>query len=178
MQYQFGTAVRLVLIALPSPVLAQSQTKTYEYDALGRLVEVTIIGGSQDGEQRDYTYDEADNRTRVVSIAPPETPTPTPTPTPSPTSCALDQDFTTTASGVAYPRVRAPAGGCTFPVQLAYSITVDSGSGLYTDWIGNGGLLNAGDAVRTMGIKPEETTISGGGPSCELSPEDFTTTAS
>lgn len=55
-------------LILGSAVQAQ-QTQNYTYDALGRLTDVTLPGGSS-----TYTYDAAGNRVRVTLVAPPPTP--------------------------------------------------------------------------------------------------------
>lgn len=55
------------LLSAPAAVSAQSSTKTYTYDALGRLILVETTGGQTDGEARAYEYDKAGNRIRLVS---------------------------------------------------------------------------------------------------------------
>ena len=110
-----------IALACSSISLAESQdpTKTYTYDERGRLIRVEIENGSQDGEQRDYSYDRADNRQSVVSTGATSTPTP---------SCALSPSgFTTTQSGYAWPRVYAPENGCGFQVRLDFTISLHSG---------------------------------------------------
>lgn len=116
--------IGITLAALVSSIAkAQDPTKTYTYDELGRLTKVEIENGSQDGEQRVYTYDKADNRQSVVATDDGSSPPP-----PPPQSCALSPtDWTTTQSGFAYPRVYAPTGGCGFQVKLDFTITVQSG---------------------------------------------------
>ena len=47
--------------------LAQTSTKNYEYDALGRLVKVETSGGQENDTRRDYEYDAAGNRVSVDS---------------------------------------------------------------------------------------------------------------
>jgi len=44
----------VILVSFPSLSLAQSttSTETYTYDALGRLVEVDVAGGEEDGASR------------------------------------------------------------------------------------------------------------------------------
>ena len=51
-------------IAASSPAAAQ-ETKTYTYDALGRLVVVQKSGGPNDQTTSTYDYDKAGNRTQV-----------------------------------------------------------------------------------------------------------------
>ena len=63
-------------VLLPEAVSAQSSTQTYSYDALGRLIEVDVSGGSEDGSSRDYSYDAAGNRTNVTSDSEAAAPTP------------------------------------------------------------------------------------------------------
>lgn len=55
------------LLVLPAAAAAQSSTKTYEYDALGRLVKVETNGGQENDTRREYEYDPAGNRLSVDS---------------------------------------------------------------------------------------------------------------
>lgn len=52
--------------ALTPAVAAATQTITYRYDAKGRLIAVTDVGTVNGTPQTTYTYDPADNRTRVT----------------------------------------------------------------------------------------------------------------
>lgn len=56
--------VLAVLIWLAAPALA-SETITYSYDALGRLVKVARTGNVNNGANACYSYDPANNRTNV-----------------------------------------------------------------------------------------------------------------
>ena len=79
---KIGACSALVL-ATTGAVFAQSSIKTFEYDALGRLVEVRTSGGQNANEAREYCYDAAGNRVRVRSSnngSSINCPTPTPTP--------------------------------------------------------------------------------------------------
>jgi YD repeat-containing protein len=66
----------LVSGALIGAAPASAQTVTYNYDALGRLIEVQ----RPDGSKTTYAYDAADNRTSVVSTAASPPPPPPPSP--------------------------------------------------------------------------------------------------
>jgi YD repeat-containing protein len=61
-----------------------SETTTYTYDALGRLVATTRTGGPSSGVNMATCFDRAGNRIRydTLTTAPAVCPTPTPTPTP------------------------------------------------------------------------------------------------
>ena len=56
-------------IAIAAPAAA-SETITYQYDALGRLVQVTRTGTVNNGASATYSYDPANNRTNVTTTAP------------------------------------------------------------------------------------------------------------
>lgn len=63
--------IKLMLIATGALTFATAasatETITYSYDALGRLVTVTHSGSVNDGRQTGYAYDTADNRTSVTN---------------------------------------------------------------------------------------------------------------
>jgi hypothetical protein len=59
-----------LLAALSSPAWA-SETITYTYDALGRLVKVVHTGTVNNNQQTVYTNDPADNRTNVTTTGAP-----------------------------------------------------------------------------------------------------------
>jgi len=63
-----------------------SETTTYTYDALGRLVATTRSGGPSSGVNMASCFDRAGNRLRydTLTTTPAACPSPTPTPTPSP----------------------------------------------------------------------------------------------
>jgi hypothetical protein len=58
-----------VVVSLSTSVRA-SETITYTYDALGRLVAVARTGTVNNGASATYTYDPANNRTNVTTTAP------------------------------------------------------------------------------------------------------------
>ncbi len=72
------------MMMLASAGGATAETVTYTYDAQGRLVQVQRTGAPQGTETAQYTYDKADNRTRVVTRSTsPTTPPPPPPPSPA-----------------------------------------------------------------------------------------------
>lgn len=58
----------LAIVALAG-TLAQAanaqETTDYKYDALGRLIEVKVTGGFNDGVKTETTFDKAGNRSNV-----------------------------------------------------------------------------------------------------------------
>lgn len=56
-------AVSLATLAVPV-LAAAAETVTYTYDAQGRLVRVDRSGTVNDNVDDQYTYDDADNRTK------------------------------------------------------------------------------------------------------------------
>jgi len=54
----------LVLTALLMSQAAAAETASYSYDALGRLVNSTYVGGPRNGNQTTLNYDPAGNRTQ------------------------------------------------------------------------------------------------------------------
>jgi len=59
-----------VLVLVGTAPAAASETITYTYDALGRLVTVSRSGTVNNGASANYTYDPANNRTNVTTTAP------------------------------------------------------------------------------------------------------------
>lgn len=49
-----------------------SETITYSYDNRGRLVRVEHSGSVNNGVQSNYSYDKADNRTKVTTTGAPK----------------------------------------------------------------------------------------------------------
>lgn len=59
-----------MLVALMSAPAHSSETISYSYDALGRLVATTMSGGPNNGQQTSTTFDPAGNRTGMAVGAP------------------------------------------------------------------------------------------------------------
>lgn len=74
----------VVVVALIASASIASETTTYSYDALGRLVATTRSGGPSSGVNMASCFDRAGNRLRydTLTTTPAACPTPTPTPTP------------------------------------------------------------------------------------------------
>lgn len=70
-------------VVLIAGAAGASETKTYTYDVLGRLISSSMAGGPNDMRQTGACFDRAGNRLRydVATSAPAACPTPTPTPT-------------------------------------------------------------------------------------------------
>ena len=64
MRNLFGVLVAVSTLGLFAGSALASETITYTYDAQGRLIEVDHAGGPNNGVKREYTYDDADNRTQ------------------------------------------------------------------------------------------------------------------
>jgi YD repeat-containing protein len=79
-----GGAV-LPIAAIYATAALGSETTTYSYDALGRLVTTTRSGGPSSGVTMASCFDRAGNRLRydTLTTTPAACPVPTPTPTPS-----------------------------------------------------------------------------------------------
>lgn len=70
---RIGIALAIVAIGLISAISPSfaSETITYTYDALGRLVKVAHTGTVNNNMQTVYTNDPADNRTNVATTGAP-----------------------------------------------------------------------------------------------------------
>lgn len=58
--------IAATLLALMPAAASATETITYGYDAIGRLVVVSHSGDVNAGQQTSYSYDLADNRTSVT----------------------------------------------------------------------------------------------------------------
>ncbi|WP_336966242.1 RHS repeat domain-containing protein [Sphingobium aquiterrae] len=63
LSYLLFAAAGMVLISSSPPALAQEDT-TFQYDQLGRLIEVKVTGGPANGNQTKLAYDSTGNRQR------------------------------------------------------------------------------------------------------------------
>ncbi len=134
----------LATILAAYQVSAQSSTKTYTYDALGRLVQVEISGGSADGENRDYSYDDASNRTQVIASK--NAPAPTPTP-----SLSIDDASAAEGNSISFTITLSEAGTSTITTQYA---TSSAGSASANDFSARSGTLSfsAGQTSKTVSV--------------------------
>jgi hypothetical protein len=66
----FKAALAIGIGIAASPAFA-TETITYAYDALGRLVKVVHTGTVNNNQQTVYTNDPADNRTNVTTTGAP-----------------------------------------------------------------------------------------------------------
>ena len=66
---------RVLLVVITAGLAAAaiaSETITYTYDNRGRLVKVKHSGNVNNGVQSNYSYDKADNRTKVTTTGAPK----------------------------------------------------------------------------------------------------------
>jgi hypothetical protein len=63
---KLGRIVVAALFTIFSQAASASETITYTYDALGRVVKVARTGTVNNGVTANYSYDKADNRTNVT----------------------------------------------------------------------------------------------------------------
>ncbi|MEM7665023.1 MAG: hypothetical protein AAF250_04135 [Pseudomonadota bacterium] len=91
-------------------------------------MKVEVEGGDQDGAQRDYAYDDADNRTQVVSVA--STNAGSDDPSQLPPECALvgSEMPPLPDTDAAWPRVFVSAA-CDKSLQLSFTVEEVSGQG-------------------------------------------------
>lgn len=78
--------VVMPIAAILASAASGSETTSYSYDALGRLIATTRSGGPSSGVNMANCFDRAGNRLRydTLTTTPAACPSPTPTPTPSP----------------------------------------------------------------------------------------------
>jgi hypothetical protein len=66
-----AAAASLALAAALSSPASANETITYTYDARGRLVKVEHTGTVNHNLKKEYTHDDADNRTNVKTTGSP-----------------------------------------------------------------------------------------------------------
>lgn len=143
----------ICLASVSGTSLAQSTTSTeaYTYDALGRVTKVEVTDGEQDGASRNYDYDNADNRTQVVSAeganngsSGPQT---------LPTECTLlgSEMPPLPDTTLAWPRVGV-ASECQETLQLSFTVEEISGIGSSSP-----GTFAGGDSTLNAGPPDNET---------------------
>ena len=147
-----SSALALSLLT-PGTAGQAGETRTYTYDARGRLVAVDVNGGPADGQSAAYAYDDAGNRTNVTATGGASPPTPTPTPTNSPPTAVADVvsvlcGATTTANLVA--NDSDPENNT--PLSLV-SIVLSGGSGF------SGASIASSTSVSIHGDFEHSTTI-------------------
>lgn len=65
-----ATHIAFVLAAGWFSSASASESATFSYDALGRLVKMQVTSGVRSGVEQGYSYDAAGNRTQVQSVGP------------------------------------------------------------------------------------------------------------
>lgn len=141
-----------VLAAQPTPVDA-SETRTYTYDARGRLVAAVSTGSVNNNRSTTYCLDKADNRAQVVSDTSGVAASCTAT-----LGCTLttpDRSGNESAATAYVEKV----GSCPIDITLGYSIDYVSGVGSYTDygfWYGTSVL---GASQSTHGISVGASSV-------------------
>lgn len=146
----------LLATGLAVPVSA-AETRTFTYDARGRLVNATSSGTVNNGRSTTYCYDNADNRSKYVSDT-----------SGAPASCSTTT-CTLTAMNVqstdefsVLPRVEK-VGTCPTNVTLSYSIQYISGVGNYTDGGFSGGnILGTGETYKGVWLYPTFYSVPDG----------------
>jgi len=154
--HRFYWVAGVCLACIPTFSFAQSTTSTesYSYDALGRLIEVEVSDGEQDGAKREYDYDNADNRTQVISVAGANTGSNGPQQLPA--ECALNGSEMPSLTDIkpAWPRVGVDAA-CDEDLTIGYTLEHQSGGGTWTDLGFNG--FTGTDPVLEASLPKNET---------------------
>lgn len=135
MRWRFVAAV---LIAILPPQARASETVTYSYDALGRLVATSVSGGPNNGMSTSIQLDKADNRTNYsLALA---------------TPCVLTAGSDLEGSEYSVHPTLTTSGSCS-GVSFSYTVQVLTGSGTYYDsvysTIGNTTYLNVSALPRS-----------------------------
>jgi hypothetical protein len=136
-----------MLIAAPS-IAQQTETVTYTYDALGRLIVSSISGGPNNGTQTGTTFDPASNRTNY-----------TVTGTPTPPSFAIGNAAAVTEGGQLTFTVTKTGG-----TAASYSVNYATADGTATsgsDYTAASGTLTfaAGETTKTIQVSTIDDSI-------------------
>lgn len=146
-RFRCGAGVLALVAASQSPPSFGTETITYTYDALGRLVAAQSTGSVNNSQVRSSCYDSAGNRTQYRSDnaggfascsggAPAPTPTPTPTPTPGP-SFSINDVSGTEGAALVFTITRAGVSSGSYSVTYATA----SGSATTQDYNSTSGTL-------------------------------------
>lgn len=147
-----------------------SETITYTYDSLGRLIVAKSTGSVNNNETASYCYDDAGNRTyakanaagATVNCATIPTPAPSPTPTPGP-SISIGNGSTTEGGVINFAVTMSAASSSSISVNYATATGTAGGA----DFTAKSGTLtfSAGQTSKTISvttlddIKPENTEL-------------------
>lgn len=154
-----STAVLALMVGLiPSPSRS-TETITYSYDALGRLVKAQSSGSVNNNHARSLCYDASGNRIQyrvdaagaVASCSGSPTPSPTPTPTPTPgPSFSINDVSGTEGNTLIFTVTRS--GNATGSYSVSYATA--NGTATTQDYTVTSGTLTfaAGQTSRTISV--------------------------
>lgn len=155
-----------------------TETTTYTYDALGRVVGVQSVGTVNNNRSATYCFDAAGNRFSVKAdlsgvLAPcPAPPVPTPTPSPSPTPAPSP-----TPTPAPAPTISISDGGNTEGYSVTLNITLSAASAssvsvAYAAATGTAGLSDFTATSGTLTFAPGQTTQAVAVPTTDDSMEE------
>lgn len=154
----FGWCGALSAFIASIPAASASETVTYSYDALGRLVTTVVSNGPANGVQTTTAYDPAGNRTNQTTTGAANPPA---------GNCsfaAVSVEGTDEFS--VYPYL-TKSGECP-PVTVSANIQIASGYGeyyVYPPYTGNYDLVfNQGETYEVVRIGPYYGTVAPGNP--------------
>ena len=140
-------AAILIIIFLGAPATA-SETITYTYDALGRLVQVARSGAVNNGVSESYSYDPANNRTNVTVSG-----------VPSPPSLAINDVSVTEGGDLVFTVTKTGTASSSFSVNYA---TANGTATAGSDYTAVSGLLTfvPADTTKTITVSTIGDTTS------------------